>query len=70
MSDQQHPMSDQQQPASTEGHQAYSSVSVTKNTRGYSWEAKVYVPIGEEDTAIPKLINLELGLREIYGGQE
>lgn len=55
---------------STESRQAYSSVEVTRNTRGYSWAAKVYVPAGEEDTAIPKLINLELGLREIYGGQE
>lgn len=64
-------MSDQQQqPSSAEGRQAYSSVEVTKNTRGYSWSCKVYVPIGEEETAIPKLINLELGLREIYGGQE
>ena len=48
--------------------EAYSSASVTKNTKGYSWEAKVYVPAGAEDTIAPKLEALEAQLRALYAG--
>jgi hypothetical protein len=63
-------MTQEQQSAASEGRQAWSSVEVTKNTRGYSWSAKVYVPAGEEDTALPKVQRLELALREMYGAEE
>lgn len=53
-----------------EGRQAYSSATVTKNTKGYSWEAKVYVPVGEEDTLLPKLRKLEQELRDEFGDSE
>ena len=56
-------------PAAIESRpEAYSSASVTKNTKGYSWEAKVYVPAGAEDTIAPKLEALEFQLRALYAG--
>lgn len=63
-------MTDQDSIVSAEGRQAWSSVEVTKNTRGYSWSVKCYVPAGEEDTALPKVQRLELALREMYGEVE
>lgn len=53
-----------------DGRQAYSSATVTKNTKGYSWEAKIYVPAGEEDTLVPKLRELEQKLRDEFGESE
>lgn len=56
--------------ATTEGRQAFSSVEVTKNTKGYSWAAKVYVPAGEEETAFAKVRELEKQLRDEYGEKD
>lgn len=57
-------------PATAESRQAFSSVEVTKNTKGYSWAAKVYVPAGEEETAFAKVRELERQLRDEYGDTE
>lgn len=47
--------------------QAYSSITLTKNTKGYQWEIKVYTPIGEEDQIIPLIDELDKTLRDKYG---
>lgn len=60
-------MSVNDQAAAADGRQAFSSVEVTRNSRGYTWSCKVYVPMGEEDTALPKVQRLEMALREMYG---
>lgn len=55
--------------AAARSEQAYSSASVTKNTKGYSWEAKVYVPAGDEETIPAKLEALESSLAHRYAGE-
>lgn len=60
----------QNDSATAESRQAFSSVEVTKNTRGYSWSAKVYVPAGEEHRLMLILRTLESELREVYGDKQ
>ena len=45
-----------------------SSVKVTKNTKGYGWEIKVYDD--NPDKALDKTIELEIRCQLIYGGKE
>lgn len=42
-----------------------SSVKVTKNSKGYNWEVKVYND--DADIALNKMIQLELKCQELYG---
>ncbi len=42
-----------------------SSVKVTRNSKGYTWEVKVYDK--DPDKALEKMIALELQLAEKYG---
>jgi hypothetical protein len=49
--------------------EAFSSVELTRNTKGYQWVIKVYVPAGEEDTALPKLRELDDQLQAQYGAE-
>jgi hypothetical protein len=49
--------------------EAFSSVELTRNTKGYQWVIKVYVPAGEEETALPKVQELDRELRETYGAE-
>jgi hypothetical protein len=53
-----------------DSRQAYSSAEVTKNTKGYSWSCKVYVPAGQEHRIMVTLRTLESELREAYGDSE
>ena len=45
-----------------------SSVKVTKNSKGYNWECKVYND--DADKALDKMIELELRGQELYGEKE
>ena len=45
--------------------QSRSSVKVTKNTKGYNWEVKVYDD--DPEKALETTIRLELKCRKIYG---
>ena len=51
----------------TSERQAFSSVELARNSKGYNWTIKVYVPAGEEDTALPKVQELDAQLRAEYG---
>ncbi len=42
-----------------------SSVKVTRNSKGYTWEVKVYDK--DADKALDKMIELELKVAEKYG---
>jgi len=45
-----------------------SSVKVTKNSKGYNWEVKVYDD--NPDKALEKMIELELKCSEKYGEKD
>lgn len=49
--------------------QAYSSVEVSRNSRGYTWSVKLYCPIGEEDGLLPKIEEMEGLLRAKFGAE-
>jgi len=44
-----------------------SSVKVTRNSKGYTWEVKVYD--NDPDTALEKMIELEIKCQAKYGEQ-
>ena len=45
-----------------------SSIKVTRNSKGYTWEVKVYD--NDTDKALEKMIELELKCSEKYGIKE
>jgi hypothetical protein len=53
--------------ATAEGRQAFSSVEITKNSRGWSYSVKVYCALGDEDIALDKAREMEHLLRQEYG---
>lgn len=58
-------MSVNEQTATSE-RQAFSSVEITKNTKGYSWAVKVYAPAGDEMVALTKAKALNEALKAEY----
>ncbi len=57
----------QEQVTTAEGRQAFSSVEISKNSRGYSYSVKVYCALGDEDWALDKARELEHRLHADYG---
>jgi hypothetical protein len=45
-----------------------SSITVTRNSKGYNWEIKTYYQDGEESKALNTTSNLDAELRKKYGG--
>lgn len=54
----------------TSTHDAYSSVELARNTKGYNWTIKVYVAAGDEQLAIVKVRMLDEQMRAEYGEQQ
>lgn len=47
--------------------QAFSSVEITKNSKGHVWSIKVYVPAGREDEALARAKSIDHALTIEYG---
>lgn len=52
--------------AATSERMAFSSVEITKTTKGHTWAVKVYVPAGEEQIALMKARMLDEQLTALY----